>query len=272
MGGKPGALPFSKNHPHITRLSHRQITLWGDCHLPHRCVLFPLGLKHAARGKETLIMSIYGYVRVSSRDQHTDRQIDAMFDVKIPEMQIYMDKQSGKNFERSQYQALLKKLKPGDVIYIKSIDRLGRNYSEIQNQWRILTKEHGVDIVVIDMPLLDTRIGKDLVGTFLADVVLQILSFVAQNEREAIKKRQNEGIRAAKARGTLFGRPVKKCPENFYELVHAWECGEMSLEKTLEQTKLKESTFFRRLRELRRIKNKKKLSESILFDSFFKVY
>jgi DNA invertase Pin-like site-specific DNA recombinase len=196
-------------------------------------------------------MAIYGYIRVSSTDQNTDRQIDAMNGIKIPETQIYADKQSGKNFERPQYKTLLKKLKPGDLIYIQSIDRLGRNYDEIQNQWRVLTKERGVDIAVIDMPLLDTRNGKDLVGTFLADIVLQILSFVAQKERENIKKRQSEGIAAAKARGAHFGRPVKKPPENFLELVQAWECGELTLEKILEQTSLKKATFYRRLRELR---------------------
>jgi DNA invertase Pin-like site-specific DNA recombinase len=202
-------------------------------------------------------MAIYGYVRVSSADQNTDRQIDAMNGIKIPEMQIFVDKQSGKDFERPQYRALLRKLKPGDLLYIKSIDRLGRNYDEIQNQWRILTKERGVDIAVIDMPLLDTRNGKDLVGTFLADIVLQILSFVAQNERESIRKRQAEGIAAAKARGVRFGRPAKKLPENFHELIQAWEHGKLTREKILEQTGLKEATFYRRLRELRSSKNEK---------------
>jgi DNA invertase Pin-like site-specific DNA recombinase len=201
-------------------------------------------------------MTIYGYVRVSSADQSTDRQIDAMNRIKIPESQIYTDKQSGKDFERPQYQALLKKLKPGDLIYIKSIDRLGRHYDEIQNQWRILTKERGVDIAVIDMPLLDTRNGKDLVGTFLADIVLQILSFVAQNERENIRKRQSEGIAAAKARGVHFGRPIKKPPENFRELVRIWERNNLMLGEILERTGLKEATFYRRLRELRLSKHK----------------
>jgi DNA invertase Pin-like site-specific DNA recombinase len=201
-------------------------------------------------------MAVYGYVRVSSADQNTDRQTDAMNGIKIPDTQIYTDKQSGKNFERPQYKALLKKLKPGDLVYIKSIDRLGRNYDEIQNQWRTLTKERGVEIAVMDMPILDTRNGKDLVGTFLADIVLQILSFVAQNERENIRKRQNEGIAAAKARGVHLGRPVKKPPENFLELIRAWERGRLTLEKILEQTGLKKATFYRRLRELRLSKNK----------------
>jgi DNA invertase Pin-like site-specific DNA recombinase len=202
-------------------------------------------------------MATYGYVRVSSADQNTDRQIDAMNEIKIPEAQIYMDKQSGKNFERPQYKALLEKLEPGDVIYIQSIDRLGRNYTEIQNQWRILTKERGVDIAVIDMPLLDTRNGKDLVGTFLADVVLQILSFVTQNEREIIRKRQRQGISAAKARGVSFGRPIKKSPENFHELIREWDRGNLDFEEILERTGLNEATFYRRLRELRLSKNKK---------------
>jgi DNA invertase Pin-like site-specific DNA recombinase len=200
-------------------------------------------------------MAIYGYVRVSSADQNTGRQIDAMNGMKIPETQVFSDKQSGKNFERPQYKALLKKLKPGDLVYIQSIDRLGRNYGEIQDQWRILTKERGVEIAVIDMPLLDTRNGKDLVGTFLADIVLQILSFVAHNERENIRKRQSEGIAAAKARGIRFGRPLKKLPENFRELVRTWECDKLTLKEILEQTGLKEATFYRRLRELRLAEN-----------------
>jgi len=143
----------------------------------------------------------------------------------IQQQDIFIDKLSGKDFNRPSYKALVKRLRTGDLLYIKSIDRLGRNYEEIQSQWRILTKEKGVDIVVIDMPLLDTRRGKDLVGTFLADIVLQILSFVAQNERENIRTRQTEGITAAKARGVRFGRPIIMPPENFGELVRAWERG-----------------------------------------------
>ena len=141
----------------------------------------------------------------------------------IPAKNIYMDKQSGKDFNRPNYQRLIRKLKPGDVLFILSIDRLGRNYEEIQNQWRILTKEKGVDIVVLDMPLLDTRQGKDLMGTFIADLVLQILSFVAQSERENIRKRQAEGIAAAKAKGVRFGRPEIAMPDNFGEIVRRWE-------------------------------------------------
>ena len=152
-------------------------------------------------------MNIYGYARVSSVMQNEDRQIQALLDCQIPDQHIYIDKQSGINFDRPQYQQLLSVLKKGDLLYVMSIDRLGRNYEEIQNQWRILTKEKAIDICVLDMPLLDTRQGKDLLGTFIADLVLQILSFIAQNERESIKKRQAQGIALAKARGVQFGRP-----------------------------------------------------------------
>jgi len=196
-------------------------------------------------------MKIYGYIRVSSIDQNEDRQLIEMNDLQIPTSQIYIDKQSGKNFERPQYKALIKKLKPGDLLYVLSIDRLGRNYEEIQNQWRILTKEKGVDICVIDMPLLDTRLHKDLMGTFISDLVLQILSFVAQSERDNIKKRQAQGIAAARARGVRFGRPIKKPPENFAALVRQWERGKLPFTDVLEQTGLKEATFYNRLREHR---------------------
>ena len=158
--------------------------------------------------------SIFGYIRVSSTDQNEARQLIALREVGVPEGNIFMDKLSGKDFNRPQYKKLIKKLKPGDLLYVKSIDRLGRNYEEIQNQWRVLTKEMGIDIVVLDMPLLDTRRGKDLVGTFLSDIVLQVLSFVAENERACIRARQAEGIAAAKARGVKFGRPSVPLPEN----------------------------------------------------------
>jgi len=181
----------------------------------------------------------------------------AMSGLDIPPARIYADKQSGKDFDRPAYKALLRKLKPGDLLCVKSIDRLGRNYVEIQEQWRILTKERGVDVAVIDMPLLDTRNGKDLMGAFLADIVLQILSFVAQNERENIRKRQAEGVAAARARGVRFGRPVKKPPENFGELVRRWERGSLPIEAVLAQTGLTEATFYRRLRELRLTKEKR---------------
>ena len=161
-----------------------------------------------------MISNIYGYIRVSTREQNEDRQLIALQSVPVPERGIFLDKQSGADFERPQYRRLVKKLKPGDLLYIKSIDRLGRNYEEILNQWRVLTKEKGVDIVVLDMPLLDTRRGKDLVGTFLSDIVLQVLSFVAENERANIRQRQAEGIAAARKRGVRFGRPSVTAPEN----------------------------------------------------------
>jgi len=196
-------------------------------------------------------MAVYAYIRVSAIDQNENRQLDALQGLNIPDSNIYIDKLSGKDFERPMYKALVKRLRQGDLLYIKSIDRLGRNYEEIQNWWRILTKERGIDIAVLDMPLLDTRNGKDLMGTFLADIVLQVLSFVAQNERETIKKRQMEGIASAKARGVKFGRPVKKPPDDFAKLVRDWENGKLSFEEILEKADLKESSFYRRLRELR---------------------
>lgn len=196
-------------------------------------------------------MSIYGYVRVSSTDQNEDRQMIALREIGVVDKDIFMDKQSGKDFERPQYKKLIKKLKPGDLLYILSIDRLGRNYEEIQNQWRILTKDIGVDICVIDMPLLDTRNGKDLMGTFIADLVLQILSFVAQSERENIKKRQAEGIAAAKAKGVRFGRPVKDVPNEFTKIIKAWEQKRLPLSEVLKICHMSEATFYRRLREYR---------------------
>ena len=201
-------------------------------------------------------MTEYGYVRVSSTDQNEERQISALREKQILQKNIYKDKQSGKDFERPQYKKMLKRLKAGDLLYILSIDRLGRNYEEIQNQWRILTKEIGVDICVIDMPLLDTRNGKDLMGTFIADLVLQILSFVAQSERENIRKRQAQGIAAAKKRGVRFGRPEKPMPEGFAETVKLWEKKEIDIKAVLEMCGLKEATFYRRLREYRMKNNK----------------
>jgi len=166
---------------------------------------------------------VYGYVRVSSSDQHEDRQLIAMAERGIPKNCIYMDKQSGKDFKRPQYKALMKKLHPGDQLCITSIDRLGRNYEEIQEQWRILTREKKVDILVFDMPLLDTRRDKNLIGTLIADIVLQILSFVAQKERENIRQRQAEGIAAAKARGVRFGRTPLVLPDNFEAVLQLWQ-------------------------------------------------
>ena len=191
----------------------------------------------------------YGYIRVSSRDQNEDRQLLAMQGLDIPQANIYMDKQSGKDFDRPQYKRLVKKLKPGDVLYVLSIDRLGRNYDEIIAQWRVLIKEIGIDICVIDMPLLDTRQGKDLMGTFIADLVLQILSFVAENERTNIRKRQEQGIDAAKARGVRFGRKKKLPPDDFAELVAAWRASSLPLKELLRRCGFSESTFFRRLKE-----------------------
>jgi len=201
-------------------------------------------------------MAIYGYIRVSSTDQCEDRQLVSMLELDIPHGHIFRDKQSGKDFNRSEYNALLEVLQAGDLLYIKSIDRLGRNYEEIQNQWRLLTKERGVDISVIDMPLLDTRNGRDLMGTFLADIVLQVLSFVAQNERENICKRQAEGIAAARMRGVCFGRPAKKPPKDFASQVKSWERGELPFVDLLAKIGLSEATFYRRLREYRISKGK----------------
>ena len=188
--------------------------------------------------------NIYGYVRVSTREQNEDRQLIAMEELTIPKKNIFIDKQSGKNFERPQYKRLVKRLKADDLLYIKSIDRLGRNYEEILEQWRILTKEKKIDIVVLDMPLLDTRRGKDLMGTFLSDIVLQVLSFVAENERSNIRQRQAEGIAAAKARGVRFGRPPLPLPDNFYDVHKAWRCKEITLKQAAKICNMPEGTFY----------------------------
>ncbi len=198
----------------------------------------------------------YGYGRVSATDQNEDRQVLAMKERGVPDDRLYIDKQSGKDFERPQYRALVGILHRGDLLYVPSIDRLGRNYREILEQWRVLTKDIGVDICVLDMPLLDTRNGKDLMGTFLADVVLQILSFVAESERENIKKRQAEGIAAAKKRGMKFGRPEVVIPDNFAETVKLWKEGVIDMTEVLKRTQLKEATFYRRLREYRLLNKK----------------
>lgn len=186
---------------------------------------------------------IYGYIRVSSIDQNEDRQLISLRELSVPEQNIFMDRQSGKDFNRPQYQKLVKKLKPDDLLYVKSIDRLGRNYKEIQNQWRILTREKGVDIVVLDMPLLDTRRGKDLMGTFLSDIVLQVLSFVAENERVNIRQRQAEGIAAARARGVKFGRPPKPLPENFPCAYRRWKTGTITCTEAAKVCGMPLSTF-----------------------------
>lgn len=199
----------------------------------------------------------YGYVRISSTDQNENRQMDVMREKGIANSDIYIDKQSGKDFNRPQYKKLVRKLREGDTLFILSIDRLGRNYEEIQKQWRILTKEIGIDVCVVDMPLLDTRNGKDLMGTFIADLVLQILSFVAQNERENIRERQAQGIAAAKARGIHMGRPAKTVPEDFPVLVRAWEKKQISFTEAVKRCGMSEATFYRRLRDYRIISGKK---------------
>ncbi len=193
----------------------------------------------------------YGYARVSAADQNEARQLIAFSKVGIKSKNIFVDKQSGKDFDRPQYRQLIQKLCEGDTLYILSIDRLGRNYEEIQKQWRILTKEMGIDICVLDMPLLDTRNGKDLLGTFIADLVLQILSFVAQSEREHIKKRQAEGIAAAKARGVHFGRPEVEVPENFENIVRLLETKQLYCNDAIRISGLSSATFYRRKRALK---------------------
>ena len=189
-------------------------------------------------------INIYGYMRVSSKEQNEDRQKIALTEMGVPENNIYMDKQSGKDFERTQYKRLLRKLNENSVLYIKSIDRLGRNYGELNEQWRIITKEKKADIVVIDMPLLDTRREKNLLGTFISDVVLALLSYVAENERTNIKQRQAEGIAAAKARGVKFGRPPLPIPENFYQMHKDWRAGKITIVEAAKACNMCPKTFY----------------------------
>ena len=189
-------------------------------------------------------INIYGYMRVSSKEQNEDRQKIALTEMGVPGNHIYMDKQSGKDFERTQYKRLLRKLNENSVLYIKSIDRLGRNYGELNEQWRIITKEKKADIVVIDMPLLDTRREKNLLGTFISDVVLALLSYVAENERTNIKQRQAEGIAAAKARGVKFGRPPLPIPENFYQMHKDWRAGKITIEEAAKACNMCPKTFY----------------------------
>ncbi len=202
--------------------------------------------------------NVYGYVRVSSREQNEDRQIIAMKEMQVPEENIFMDKQSGKDFNRPQYKRLLRKVKNGDLIYIKSIDRLGRNYAEILEQWKIITKYKGADLYVIDMPILDTRREKNLLGTFISDLVLTLLSYVAENERTTIRQRQAEGIAAAKARGVHFGRTPKPLPENFYEVYQQWKMKKITVSEAARQCGMPQSTFFNRARkyEMSTLQNK----------------
>lgn len=191
----------------------------------------------------------YGYIRVSTREQNEQRQLIAMREFGIPEKSIYMDKQSGKDFERQNYKRMTRKLKKGDTLIVKSIDRLGRNYDEILEQWRVITKEKQVDIVVLDMPLLDTRRNRDLTGTLIADIVLQLLSYVAQTEQEFIRQRQAEGIAAAKQNGVHFGRKPIERPEPFYALRMQWINHEISARMAAKQLKITHSTFLRWARE-----------------------
>ena len=188
--------------------------------------------------------NIYGYVRVSSKDQNEDRQVISMREMQVPEENIFIDKQSGKDFNRPQYKRLLKKVKEGDLIYIKSIDRLGRNYGEIQEQWKLITKDKRVDIYVIDMPILDTRREKNLLGTFISDLVLTLLSYVSENERVTIRQRQSEGIAAAKARGVHFGRTPKPLPENFYEVYQQWKKKKITIDQAAKECGMPKSTFY----------------------------
>lgn len=198
-------------------------------------------------------MNIYGYIRVSNRDQNEDRQLIALKEIGVVDRNIYLDKQSGKDFNRPQYKKLLRKMKKYDLLYIKSIDRLGRNYEEIQQQWRVLTKEKGIDIVVLDMPLLDTRRGKDLMGTFLSDIVLQVLSFVAENERTNIRQRQAEGIAVAKAKGIRFGRPPLPLPDNFYEIHKAWRSKKLTLKQAAAACNMPAGTFYGKARKIENV-------------------
>ena len=188
---------------------------------------------------------LYGYVRVSTREQNEARQIIALHQFCVPDERIYLDKQSGKDFNRPAYKRLLRTLRPGDVLAVQSIDRLGRNYEEILEQWRLLTKKKGVAMVVLDMPLLDTRNTRDLTGTLIADIVLQLLSYVAQKERESIRQRQAEGIAAAKERGVRFGRPDKEIPGRFFLLYDDWKKGEISGREAARQLGVTHQTFFK---------------------------
>ena len=199
--------------------------------------------------KGVFMINVYAYVRVSSREQNEDRQMIALKKLVVSEKNIFIDKQSGKDFERPSYKRMVRRMKKDDLLYIKSIDRLGRNYEEILEQWRILTKEKGIDIVVLDMPLLDTRRGKDLMGTFLSDIVLQVLSFAAENERANIRQRQAEGIAAAKANGVKFGRPALPYPENFRKIHSDWRKKRITLRQAAEACGMPIGTFYAKARK-----------------------
>lgn len=186
----------------------------------------------------------YGYMRISTRDQNEDRQKIALLDMGVPEKNLYIDKLSGKDFNRPQYKKMLKKLNSDTVLFVKSIDRLGRNYTDLNEQWRIITKEKRSDIVIIDMPLLDTRCEKSLLGTFISDIVLALLSYVAENERINIRQRQAEGIAAAKARGVKFGRPPLPLPDNFNEICQKWRMKKISIGEAAKACGMSQTTFF----------------------------
>ena len=194
-------------------------------------------------------MSDYGYVRVSTAEQNEDRQLIAMSDAGVPRENTFTDKQSGKDFDRPAYKKLMRKLKPGDVVYFKSIDRMGRNYKDVIEQWRIITKDKGADVVVLDMPILDTRQQKNLIGTLISDIVLQLLSYVSETERINIRQRQAEGIAAAKKRGVRFGRPPKEMPPDFEEIIRRWEKKELTMTEITEQYGMSQSTFYKLKRE-----------------------
>ena len=195
-------------------------------------------------------IKVYGYMRVSSREQNEERQKIALCEAGVLERNIYMDKLSGKNFERPQYKKLLKKLDSNSILFVKSIDRLGRNYKDLNEQWRIITKEKCADIVVIDMPLLDTRREKNLLGTLISDIVLALLSYVAENERMNIKQRQAEGIAAAKARGVKFGRPPIPLPKNFEQVHKDWRAGKINVSQAAKECGMSETTFLRNVRKI----------------------
>lgn len=199
--------------------------------------------------EKSMDRKVFGYVRVSSHEQKEDRQVIALKEMGVPDKQIYIDKQSGKNFDRPQYKRLLRRLDGSSVLFVKSIDRLGRNYADLNEQWRVITKEKGADIVVIDMPLLDTRREKNLLGTLISDIVLVLLSYVAENERISIRQRQAEGIAAAKARGVKFGRPPVPLPDNFYQVHKQWREKKLTLKQAAKACSLPESTFFDKARE-----------------------
>ncbi len=195
----------------------------------------------------------YGYIRVSTREQNIDRQMNSIMEAGVDEKNIFIDRQSGKDFQRPAYEKMIRKMKKEDLLIVKSIDRLGRNYQDIMEQWRMITKEKQVDIRILDMPLLDTTKTKDLLGTFIGDVVLQILSFVAENERDNIKQRQAEGIMAAKARGVRFGKPLIPLPDNFPELYRKWEQNLITIQEFAGICNMGRSTMYNRINEYREL-------------------